>query len=74
MWFVFHFFLFNLNMMEITMTYLNKLTFGVIGASIEVHKALGPGLLESVYQQCLSKELTLRNIKHTSEFKIPYSY
>ena len=61
-------------MIEITKTYLNKLTYSVIGAAIEVHKALGPGLLESVYQQCLRKELTLRNIKHASEFKIPYSY
>lgn len=65
---------FSLKIMEITKTYLNKLTYSVIGAAIEVHKTLGPGLLESVYQQCLKKELSLRGIKHKSEFKIPYTY
>lgn len=60
--------------MEISKTYLNKLSYNIIGAAIEVHKALGPGLLESVYQQCLSKELKMRQIRHISEFKIPYSY
>jgi len=40
---------------------LNQITEKVIGAAIEVHKALGPGLLESVYEECLCKELTLRN-------------
>jgi GxxExxY protein len=60
--------------MEITKTYLNKLTYNIVGAAIEVHKALGPGLLESVYQQCLSKELKLRQIRHATEFKIPYTY
>ncbi len=41
---------------------MNDLTKLVIGASIEVHKNLGPGLLESVYQECLVKELRSKNI------------
>lgn len=42
---------------------LNELTNKVIGASIEVHRILGPGLLESVYQSCLVKELKNRKIE-----------
>lgn len=60
--------------MEITKSYLLDLVYRINGAAIEVHKTLGPGLLESVYHKCLAKELTLRNIKYVSEFKIPYSY
>jgi hypothetical protein len=39
---------------------VNEITEAVIGAAIEVHRALGPGLLESAYVQCLCDELTLR--------------
>ena len=44
------------------------------GAAIEVHKALGPGLLESVYQRCLAKELELRGIKYACELAVPVVY
>jgi GxxExxY protein len=60
--------------MEITKTYLLDLIYKVNGAAIEVHKTLGPGLLESVYHKCMAKELSLRDIKYVSEYKIPYSY
>ena len=39
----------------------NEITHEIIGAAIEVHRLLGPGLLESAYEECLAKELTLRN-------------
>ena len=42
--------------------HLNELTYETIGAAIEVHRALGPGLLESAYQACLCRELSLRDI------------
>ena len=60
--------------MGLTKTYLKDLTYKVTGAAIEVHKRLGPGLLERVYHKCLAKELELREISFKSEYKIPYSY
>jgi len=51
----------------ITKTYLKDLVYQVNGAAIEVHKSLGPGLLESVYHKCMVKELTLRGIGFLSE-------
>ena len=57
-----------------TQKYLDELTFNVIGAAIEVHKNMGSGLLESVYQQCMIEELTNRNINFISEFKVPVVY
>lgn len=53
---------------------LNALTYNVIGAAIEVHKALGPGLLESVYHKCLMYELEQRGIYYLSEPNIPVYY
>ena len=46
----------------------------LIGAAIEVHRQLGPGLLESIYQACLSQELTLRGIRHQKEVPFPVIY
>ena len=53
---------------------INKLTGEVIGAAIEVHKILGPGLLESAYEECLSHELNLRNIKFDRQKELPVEY
>ncbi len=57
-----------------TKTQLNALTYEVIGAAIEVHKTLGPGLLESIYRECMNHELNLRNIRFQSnlQLEIPY--
>jgi len=60
--------------MEITKKYLKDLVYQVNGAAIEVHMALGPGLLESVYHKCLAKELSIRNIRYKSELVVPVSY
>ncbi len=57
------------------MTYLNQeLTETVIGAAIEVHKELGPGLLESAYEQCLCHELHLRRVNFQRQVKLPVTY
>jgi GxxExxY protein len=61
-------------MKKITKSYLDELTYQVNGAAIEVHKAFGPGLLESVYHNCLKQELTLRNISFQSEMVVPVIY
>ena len=53
---------------------LNALTYMVIGAAIEVHRNLGPGLLESLYHQCMIKELNIRQIKFETELLIPVVY
>lgn len=58
----------------ITQTYLDELTYDVIGAAIEVHKTLGSVLLESVYQKCLEEELKYRNINFQSEKTISVIY
>jgi GxxExxY protein len=41
---------------------LNELTEAIIGAAMEVHRTLGPGLLESTYEMCLCRELSIRGI------------
>jgi GxxExxY protein len=46
----------------------------VIGAAIEVHRSLGPGLLESVYQECLCRELSLRRIPFVRQLILPAEY
>jgi GxxExxY protein len=58
----------------ITKKYLDELTYQIIGAAIEVHKALGPGLLESVYHKCMKEELKLRKLRFASEILTPLEY
>ena len=55
-------------------TKFSELSKHVIGAAIEVHRNLGPGLLESSYQQCLAHELKLNNINFTMEHPIALNY
>jgi len=60
--------------MRITKSYLKTLSYAVNGAAIEVHRTLGPGLLESVYHKCLMHELNLRGINFVSEMEVPINY
>jgi len=53
---------------------INELTEAVIGACIEVHRHIGPGLLESAYHQCLCHELKLRGISFQIEYPLPVNY
>ena len=53
---------------------INELTGEVIGAGIEVHKTLGPGLLESAYEECLCRELELRTIPFERQKELPIEY
>ena len=52
----------------------NALTHDIIGAAIEVHRALGPGLLESSYAQCMRRELTVRGIPFRAEHAVRIDY
>ena len=52
----------------------NEISKKIIGAAIEVHKALGPGLLESAYEQCLAHELTLRQVQYRKQVALPLVY
>jgi len=53
---------------------LDELTYKIVGSAIEVHRQLGPGLLESVYQKCFLHELFLRNLKFVHQILTPINY
>ena len=53
---------------------LDELTHKIIGAGVEVHSNLGPGLLESVYQECLAVELRRRELHVERERHVPLDY
>jgi GxxExxY protein len=52
----------------------NELSRRVIGCAIEVHRHLGPGLLESAYEECLCHELSLERIAHERQVALPVTY
>ena len=58
----------------VTKQFISDLEYTLTGAFINVHKALGPGLLESVYHKCLAHELNLRKVTYVSQFTIPITY
>jgi GxxExxY protein len=53
---------------------LDELSGKVIGCALDVHKQLGPGLLESAYERCLSYELLCAGIQHISQKELPIDY
>lgn len=56
------------------MLFEEQLTESIIGAAIEVHRELGPGLLESTYRECLSHELSVRQLCFSKELPIAVKY
>jgi len=58
----------------ITQHFINNLAYKVVGCAIEVHKHLGPGLLESIYHTCLLKEIELAGLTAAAEVLVPISY
>ena len=56
------------------MSHVNRITSSVIDSAIEVHRELGPGLLESTYQACLAWELRDRGHRVASEVSVPIRY
>ncbi len=53
---------------------MDELTQKIIGAAIEVHKAVGPGLLESAYEERLAREMDIRNLKFERQVAVPLDY
>ena len=66
--------LYSIEILIMTQRLLDELTYEINAAAIEVHKSLGPGLLESIYQKCLEQELLIRNLSFKSELIIPLHY
>jgi len=53
---------------------LNQLTGSILSAAIEVHRVLGPGLLESIYVRCMQYELAARRLRFASQYPVPLTY
>ncbi len=53
---------------------LNAITEQIVGSTIEVHRALGPGLLESAYEECRVYEMTLRGVRFERQCRLPVAY
>jgi len=58
----------------VTKSYINELSFKLIHAAIEVHKELGPGLLESVYQKCYNHEIKSMGLSFQTQVWVPVKY
>ena len=57
-----------------TKSEVTDLSYKIVGCAIEVHKHLGPGLLESVYEKCLKHELKLNGFKVIDQVRVPVNY
>jgi len=60
--------------MNSTQQEIDELSYEIIGSAIAVHKIIGPGLLESIYEKCMIRELTIRGFQILSQQKIPLLY
>lgn len=60
--------------MQVSKKRLDELSYKIIGCAIEVHKHLGPGLLESVYEKCFKRELSIQSLAFKSQILIPVEY
>ncbi|MBA2613864.1 MAG: GxxExxY protein [Bacteroidetes bacterium] len=57
-----------------TQKYINDVSYKIVGCAIEVHKQIGPGLLESVYHSCLIEELKNNDLNVRSQIQIPINF
>ena len=58
----------------VTQKYINDLTYSIIGCAIEVHKELGPGLLESVYEKCMAHLLSMEGYYVDRQQSVPLTF
>lgn len=61
-------------MKNLTKSKINQLAYEIVNCAIEVHSTFGPGLLESIYEECMESELTSRNFKVKRQYSIPVYY
>jgi GxxExxY protein len=64
----------NENKVAVDLETVNKISGVVVDAAIEVHRHLGPGLLESMYSDCLVRELALRGLRTETQVIVPLFY
>jgi GxxExxY protein len=57
-----------------TRTKINQLVYQIMGCAIEVHRQIGPGLLETVYEECFCEELTFQGLQFQRQKRIPLVY
>ena len=57
-----------------TKKYINELSYTIIGCAIEVHRELGPGLLESVYENCMKEEFEMAGLRYVAQKQVPVLY
>lgn len=57
-----------------TQKYLDCLTYQIIGAAMQVHREIGPGLLESIYEKCMEQLLKEKGLHFTSQQKVPLNF
>ena len=57
-----------------TKEFVDKISYEVVGAAINVHKKMGRGLMESVYHECMKEELNKKKLKYFTELTIPVFY
>ncbi|MGM0545781.1 MAG: GxxExxY protein [Bacteroidota bacterium] len=60
--------------MILTQNHVNQIAYDVVGCAIEVHNELGPGLLESIYEQCMIEELRTNGFNVSSQVPVPINY
>ncbi len=60
--------------MILTQKYINNLSYQIVGCAIEVHKYLGPGLLESIYESCLVEEMIEQGLPFERQVQVPINY
>lgn len=61
-------------MQKVTQKYVNEVAYKIVGCAIEVHKHMGPGLLEEIYEKCLIEELITQGLSIKSQVSIPLEY
>jgi GxxExxY protein len=58
----------------VTQAYVNQVAYEIVGCAIEVHKILGPGLLESIYHECMIEEMRQKSLEVQTQLPVAVAY